>query len=118
VEFALLPARRALTLQLHHAEVLPLGQPIEFAVTATPAGDLRAFACDVELEVSGGTEPLPPLRLLLHGDQPVRASLLLTPERRGHLHVHALHARWTGPLKLLWLEQVEHLDRTIRIVVD
>lgn len=118
VEFAWLPSKRALTLQVQHPDVLPLGHALRFVVTGEPAGKSLHVACDVELELSGAAQEMPALRLVVAGEQAVSATLELDPARRGELQLHALHVRWTGPLKLLWHEHVEDLDRTIRIVVD
>ena len=45
-----------------------------------------------------------------------RALFKLVPRRRGRADLRSLHVRWSGPLRLVWLQRVERLDRQIDIV--
>lgn len=128
IEFALLPSARAVELRLDYPKVLPLGQTAKFRLTGRASRPVR---CHVEIETEGEIESgsddgkLPVIELLLGGGDDtskdtgqVVAELPVTPERRGQLHIVMLHARWPGPLGLLWHESTQAVDGTMSVVVD
>lgn len=127
VEFSLLPAKRAVELQLQFPKVLPLGQTADFVVVGRST---RRVVCHVELEANGDIDSdgldsgsgasLPALELILDGsdDGEARVALPVVPGRRGELHLVAMHVRWPGPLGLLWHEMVVPVEQTMEVVVD
>ncbi|MFT4841761.1 MAG: hypothetical protein ACI8UD_001889 [Planctomycetota bacterium] len=128
IEFALLPSARAVELRLDYPKVLPLGHTAKFTLTGRASRPVR---CHVEIETEGEIESgsddgkLPVIELLLGGGDDsgedagqVVAELPVTPERRGQLHILMLHARWPGPLGLLWHESTQAVDGTMNVVVD
>jgi len=47
-----------------------------------------------------------------------RASVALTPQRRGEGRLEQVWARWRGPLGLVWLQRTEAPDRAIKQLID
>ncbi len=132
-EFAMLPSARAVELKLDYPSVLPLGHTATFKLTGRSS---RPVHCRIELETAGDIESgsddgkLPAIELPLPGSGAegagdpdgsggtVAIELPVKPERRGLLHIRTLHARWPGPLGLLWHETTAAIDGTMQVVVD
>lgn len=80
---------------------------VEFA-KAPPHQLELALGADERLDVQPQRQHGP-----FHGG---RCAFQLTPRRRGRAAVRALHARWPGPFRLVWLQKVSRLERAIDVV--
>jgi uncharacterized protein (DUF58 family) len=115
IELLLLPARKSVHVRIEVPEVAYLGDPLAIAVHAASA---RATALEVQIELAGDADELPPVRLAVARDAPQLAELPLRAHRRGTLVLAASHVRWSGPLRLLWCETATSLSRKVRIVAN
>ncbi|HEU4418361.1 MAG TPA: DUF58 domain-containing protein [Planctomycetota bacterium] len=111
-ELALLPSARAVAIDVAAPPVVYFGDDVTIAVTATAS---RRVAVDVRLECQGAVEPLPAIRLDVSPAGPATVEVPLLPERRGVVALLRCHARWTGPLGLLWCEVVSPLPHRIAV---
>lgn len=115
VELALLPSPRAVHVHVDAPAVAYLGD--DRTVDVTVAAAVR-LAVHVRLQWRGDIEPLPSARLDVTSAGPATVALPLVPNRRGVIHVERCHARWTGPLGLLWCEVVQPLRQQVRIAAN
>lgn len=115
VELALLPTPGQVQLSVQAPLVLHFGDAAALVVAAASA---RVIDAEVHVEIEGACEPLPPALLQVRGGEPARAELPLRPSRRGPLRLVACHARWVGPLGLLWCEVQQPLTERIRVVTN
>jgi uncharacterized protein (DUF58 family) len=115
IELLLLPARRGVAIAVDAPAAVHFGDAAVLTVTATAS---RRVVVDVEIELVGAAEPLAPACLTVAPDAPAQATLPLRPSRRGTMTLAVVHARWTGPLGLLWCETAMRLDRTIAVIAN
>lgn len=115
IELLLLPPVRALRIRTLPPPVVALGEDAAIVVEVDAA---RRVAVAVELEVAGDAAPLAGALLQAGPGVAARAELPLQPRRRGVLQLVACHARWTGPLGLLWCEVASAPNAVIRVVAN
>lgn len=115
VELARLPAVRSVQLRIQVPELVHFGDVETIVLTAESP---QAAVVEAEVELRGEAAPLPSVRLPLAPGVPARVELPLQPARRGELSLVAWHARWTGPLRLLWCEVRTPLELSIPVVVN
>lgn len=115
IEFALLPARRALAIDVEPPPLVHLGDAavVHVRVTAT-----RRANVDLRLAWLGAIEPLPPVRLAVGPDLIANVELPLVPRRRGVVVITGCHARWTGPLRLLWCEVEQRAPQKVAVTAN
>lgn len=114
----LLAARpSALALTVAAPRAMGLGRSAEatvevaFAGAAPPSAEL-AIGVDARLAASPVRQ-----KLELRGGWG-RASVALTPQRRGEARLEQVWARWRGPLGLMWLQRTEAPDHVVAIAPD
>lgn len=115
VELLLLPPRTAVRVLATPPSVVHFGDEEAIAVEAASS---RRVVVEVELELVGEADRLPPARFALSPGQPATARLPLRPRRRGTLRLVASHVRWRGPLGLLWFESTTPLRQPVRVVTN
>lgn len=115
MEWALLPQVRSVAITIEPPSLVHLGEAEPIVVTATAT---RPVDVDLRIDAVGDHEALPDLALVVAGDAPTTASVALRPVRRGLVHVRRAHARWRGPLGLLWCETVVSVDRVVQVVAN
>lgn len=115
VDWALLPGPRAVAIHVEAPAVVQLGDAGIVEVKATARRRVRVEA---RIEVRGDVAPLPEVVLLVEPGLTTAARAELQPERRGTVRLRALHARWSGPLGLLWCETVTRVDRNVQVVTN
>jgi len=115
LELARLPAARSVAITVEPPSVVHVGdeEPLRLSVVAKRRMDVEAL-----VECDGDLEPLPPARLAVVPPEPATADLPLRPRRRGVVRVRRCHARWTGPLRLLWCEVALPIDRDVPVVTN
>jgi uncharacterized protein (DUF58 family) len=113
VELALLPAARAVAVDVTAPPVVHLGDPSDVVLTARSR---RRARVEVRLACSGDTEPMAAADLEVGPQGHTDAPLPLRPRRRGTITIDAVHARWRGPLGLLWCEVVRPVREPVRVI--
>jgi uncharacterized protein (DUF58 family) len=109
------PSRLALTLAAPGA--MGLGRPAEASLDAAFDGPAPR-EMEVALGVNARLAASPVRqRLAMRGGRG-RATVALTPQRRGEGRVDEVWARWRGPLGLVWLQRTERPERTVAITPD
>jgi uncharacterized protein (DUF58 family) len=114
-ELLRLPAAAKVRVVVAPPPLVHLGDPATVAVEA--AAD-RAVVIEVQVALHGAAEPLPRARLQIAAGAVASAALPLVPQRRGTLRFTALHARWCGPLRLLWCERGQAVDLATTVVTN
>ncbi len=113
VEFALLPGRRFLAVDVAAPSLVCLGDREHVSVRAAAS---RGADVELLLTLVGDVEPLPPAVLRIEPGRETTLELPLRPTRRGIVRIVARHARWSGPLGLLRCEIDESLDLSVAVV--
>lgn len=115
---ALLAARpSALALTLAAPRVMGLGRPAEATVEASFKG-VAPREIELAVGVNARLAATPVRQSLKLGGGWGRASVALTPQRRGEGRLEQMWARWRGPLGLMWLQRTETPERAIAITPD
>lgn len=106
--------RHKLKLDVAIPPIIGLGAKAEVVVRATFA---RSFPHQCELALEAGDRlVLQPDRMLMPLSGPEgRAVFDLAARRRGQDKIVRLFVRWPGPLRLVWKQRVEPLDRPVLV---
>ncbi len=115
LEWGLLASPRQVRISVQAPAVVHLGDAAAIDISVTSERRVKVW---IELAMAGDAEPLVAAELHVRDGEPARAALPLQPTRRGVLSLQSCHARWTGPLGLLWCEVRTPLRQTVRVITN
>ena len=115
LELAWLPPARAVHVALVPPPLVHVGEEGALQVTVTA---VRAVAVELAVECEGDLEPVAAAIVHCLPGTPVGVELPLRPLRRGVVKIRRCHARWSGPLRMLWCETEQSLGREVTVVTN
>lgn len=109
--------RHKLTLAVAVPPVIGLGTKAQVAITAVFA---RRYPHQAELALETGERLIarPDRMLMPLSGREGRAVFELTAARRGQDRIVRLFVRWQGPMRLVWKQRVENLNRPVLITAN
>jgi uncharacterized protein (DUF58 family) len=108
--------RRLLHVTVEAPASLQVGERGAVTVTIAPAAHRRPTRFELAREQRPDPDPEERVVTELMPGEPAQAHFPLFAQRRGHIHVDGVWARWRGPLGLVQLSQRIEIGRAIDVV--